>query len=87
VLISDVHPEHHYSEMSIPTAAERVSIQTYKHPISDVRETIKATGFEMIRFEQFGLIDLAWKPPTENFSNIYDDPRRPIFYMCWLRRT
>jgi len=84
--ITDVHPEHRYSEMSIPVNAERVSIQTYKHSISEMKKTLEASGFELLKFREFRLGDLEWKPPIENFENIYDEVDRPIFYTCSLRR-
>jgi len=86
LLITDVHPEHRYSEMSIPTNAERVSIQTYKHSLPEIKKAVEASGFELLQFKEFRLDDLVWKPPIENFENIYDEVERPIFYTCSLRR-
>jgi ubiquinone/menaquinone biosynthesis C-methylase UbiE len=87
VLITDVHPEHRYSEMSIPTEAGKVSIQIYKHSIAEVRAAIEAAGFELMEFKEVRLNDLVWKPPAAKFDNIYDEAERPIFYVCSLRRT
>jgi hypothetical protein len=86
LLITDVHPEHRYSEMSIPTNDERISIQTYKHPISATKIAIEKSGLELVEFKEFHLLDLLWKPPVERFANIYDEAERPIFYTCRLRR-
>jgi ubiquinone/menaquinone biosynthesis C-methylase UbiE len=86
LLITDVHPEHRYSEMSIPTNEERVSIQTYKHPIAEIKTALETGGFELLGFDEFRLHDLAWKPPVENFENIYDETERPIFYTAFLGR-
>jgi len=86
LLITDVHPEHRYSEMSIPTDDQRVSIQTFKHPISEIKKALETGGFELIEFNEFRLHDLVWKPPLENFENIYDEVERPIFYTLSLRR-
>lgn len=86
LLITDVHPEHRYSEMSIPTNAERVSIQTYKHPLPEIRKAVEASGFGLPEFKEFRLDDLVWRPPIKKFENIYDEAERPIFYTCSLRR-
>jgi ubiquinone/menaquinone biosynthesis C-methylase UbiE len=86
LLITDVHPEHHYSEMSIRTNRERISIETYKHPISDTKQLLWSSGFETTEFREFHFEDLAWKPPSENFENIYSDLKLPIFYVASLRR-
>jgi SAM-dependent methyltransferase len=86
LLIADVHPTHRYSEMSIPTNGRKISIQTYKHPIVKTKAMAEECGFEIIGFEEFHLHDLHWKPPREHFENIYDEPTRPIFYTCSLKR-
>ena len=86
LLITDVHPEHHYSEMSIPTDSERISIETHKHPISDVKQLFESSGLELTEFREFHFQDLAWRPPIENFENIYSDLKLPIFYVAFLRR-
>jgi ubiquinone/menaquinone biosynthesis C-methylase UbiE len=86
LLIADVHPEHRYSEMSIPINHDRISIQTFKHPVQEIKKAIEASGLMLVTFHEVYLRDLRWKPPTEGFANIYDEPERPIFYTCSLRR-
>jgi ubiquinone/menaquinone biosynthesis C-methylase UbiE len=86
VLITDVHPDHRYSEMSIPTDGDRVSIETYKHPISGIKQALRSNGFELTEFRELHFQDLAWKPPIEDFENIYADLQRPISYVATLRR-
>ena len=86
ILITDVHPEHPYSEMSIPTNGERVSIETYKHPISDIKQAIRISGFELSEFRELYFENLAWKPPLDEFENIYAGLERPISYAAFLRR-
>jgi ubiquinone/menaquinone biosynthesis C-methylase UbiE len=86
LLITDVHPEHHYSEMSIPTNGERISIETYKHPVSAIKQAVQSSDFELLVFRELHVQDLSWRPPLENFENIYDDPQKPIFYVAFLRR-
>jgi ubiquinone/menaquinone biosynthesis C-methylase UbiE len=87
LLITDVHPEHRYSEMSIPTNTERISIQIFKHSIRQIKNTAKANGFDLLELKEFRLDDLIWKPPIENFESVYDEPERPIFYTFTLRRS
>jgi SAM-dependent methyltransferase len=87
LMITDVHPEHRYSDMSISTNGERISIQTYKHPLGDVRTSVESNGFALLEYNEYRLSDLVWTPPVDRFANIYDDPGRPIFYTCFLRRT
>ncbi len=87
LLITDVHPDHRYSEMSIPTDRERVSIETYKHPIPGIKQALRSSGFELTEFSEQYFRDLAWKPPLEKFENIYADLERPISYIGSLRRS
>jgi ubiquinone/menaquinone biosynthesis C-methylase UbiE len=87
LLITDVHPEHRYSEMSISMKKGKVSIQTYKHAIGEIKAAIEAYGFELIELREFRLKDLLWKPPVKGFENIYDEPTRPIFYTCSFRHV
>jgi ubiquinone/menaquinone biosynthesis C-methylase UbiE len=86
VLITDVHPQHHYSEMSIPTGRGRISICTFKHSIPEMVHTIQSEGFELIEFKELYLNELISKPPVTNFENIYKDPTRPIFYIMSLKK-
>lgn len=86
LFIADVHPEHRYSEMSIPTARGTVSIETSKHPMREIYQSAESSGFEVTTSKEFYLTDLLWRPPVEKFQNIYDEPTRPIFYTCSLRR-
>jgi ubiquinone/menaquinone biosynthesis C-methylase UbiE len=85
-LLCDVHPDHRYSDMSIPVNGERISIRTYKHSLGDLKRMIGGFSLEVLKLQEFYLGDLFWKPPTANFENIYDEPNRPIFYVCQLRK-
>ena len=85
VFLADVHPQHRYNEMSIPIDGGRISIETHKHPIADVRTAIEGAGFRIVEFREYRLGELAWKPPVKGFENIYDEPERPIFYASFLR--
>lgn len=85
-MVSDVHPEHRYSDMSISRDGEKISIRTYKHPIAALKKEIAAAAFSLLQLEEYRFRDLSWSPPTEGFENIYDEPERPILYVCWLQR-
>ena len=86
LLISDVHPRHRYSDMSVPVNGERISIETFKHPREEI-EAALVPSLQILGFEEFQLNNLHWKPPIQNFENIYDAPERPIFYVAVLRRV
>jgi len=85
-LITDVHPDHPYTHVSIKNETDRIFIKTYKHSVTDLMNAISSNGFQLLRFEEYFLRDLLWKPPKERFGKIYDAPERPIFYICSLRR-
>jgi len=85
-LLCDVHPEHRYSDMSIPVNGKKVSIKTYKHDLREIRRNAASLPLELLRLQEYHLKDLSWKPPREGFENIYDQPERPIFYICQLRK-
>jgi ubiquinone/menaquinone biosynthesis C-methylase UbiE len=85
-LLCDVHPEHRYSDMSIPIDGEKISIKTYKHDLGEIKGIIDRLSLEMLMLREFHLADLFWKPPIKNFENIYDEPGRPIFYVCQIRK-
>jgi ubiquinone/menaquinone biosynthesis C-methylase UbiE len=84
-LLCDVHPEHRYSDMSIPVDGQKISIKTYKHPLVEIKRVIDSLSLELLQLREFHLNDLFWKPPRKNFENIYDEPSRPIFYICQIR--
>ena len=85
ILIADVHPKHHYTDMSVPVNGERVSIETHKHQVADIKGAVNFP-LELLSFEEYRLEDVLWKPPAQNFENIYDVPGAPIFYIARLRR-
>jgi len=85
LLLADVHPNHRYSDMSVPLNGERISIETYKHPVEEIKSAIRPP-LRLLDFHEYRLQDLTWKPPAKSFENIYDAPDRPIFYVALLRR-
>jgi ubiquinone/menaquinone biosynthesis C-methylase UbiE len=85
ILIADIHPEHHYTEMSVPVDGERVSIETHKHSVAELKRAI-SPPLDLMSFNEYRLVDVPWKPPRQNFENIYNTPGNPIFYLAILRR-
>jgi ubiquinone/menaquinone biosynthesis C-methylase UbiE len=86
LLISDVHPEHRYSEMTIPAGEREVAIQVFKHSVHELKTAFATASLQVIDFQEHRFQDLIWKPPIEKFRKIYDEPDRGIFYTCILRR-
>jgi SAM-dependent methyltransferase len=84
--VCDVHPEHRYSDMSIPVDGQKISIKTYKHSLVEIKRITDSLSLELLELREFHLDDLFWRPPTKNFENIYDEPNRPIFYLCHIRK-
>jgi ubiquinone/menaquinone biosynthesis C-methylase UbiE len=84
LLVTDVHACHPYTRVSIGRGDSRIVIETYKHSIETVRQTFEEAGLELVRFQEYRLQDLVWKPPFELFQKIYAAPELPIFYACWL---
>jgi ubiquinone/menaquinone biosynthesis C-methylase UbiE len=86
LLISDVHPEHRYSEMTIPTGEKEIAIQVFKHSIPELKMAFASASLQVLDFQEHRFKDLIWKPPIEKFRKIYDEPDRGIFYTCILKR-
>jgi ubiquinone/menaquinone biosynthesis C-methylase UbiE len=85
ILLSDVHPDHPYTCTSIRLPAATVKIATYKHSFESLtRAAEDCGGFRILELREYRLEDLIWRPPQENFDKIYDNPDRPIFYICKL---
>ena len=84
MLITDIHSEHHYTDMSVPVDGKRVSIETHKHSVAELKRAI-SPPLELITLDEYRLDDVPWKPPLENFENIYNSPGNPIFYIAILR--
>jgi len=86
-LISDVHPEHPYTRVSIQTDVGDIAIETHKHPIEVLRSSIRETDGLLIRsLDEYRLSDLAWKPPPETFGKLYLNPDKPVFFVCRVSR-
>lgn len=86
LLISDVHPEHRYSEMTIPCDGEQIAIRVFKHSIQELETAFDIASLQLVSFQEHRLQDLIWKPPIDKFRKIYDEPDRRIFYTCVLKR-
>jgi ubiquinone/menaquinone biosynthesis C-methylase UbiE len=88
LIISDVHPAHRYTVMSVPrNNGKKISIKIFKHRIADLKRAFAAVSFRLLRLEQYGLKDLTWRPPRQHFEKVYDEPEQSIFYVCWLMKA
>src|SRR6266851_4193146 len=68
-LISDVHPEHPYSHVTIPTKRGEVAIETYKHSLDEVRRTVAdVPGLHLSSLDEYYLTDLLSKPAFTGFE-------------------
>jgi ubiquinone/menaquinone biosynthesis C-methylase UbiE len=85
-LIADVHPDHPYSHVSIPTAKGRVDMETFKHPLMQLSTMASFYGLRLVSLAEVRLSDLAPPPPRNEFPKLFLDFGRPIFYVCRLRR-
>lgn len=86
LLISDVHPEHRYSQMTIPSGGHEIAIQIFKHSVHELKTGFADASLQLVSFQEFRFQDLIWRPPIEKFEKIYHQPNRGIFYTCILRR-
>ena len=86
IFISDVHPEHRYSELTISNGGKEIAIQIFKHSVEELKTAFAIASLQLVSFQEFRFQDLIWRPPIEKFRKIYEQPDRGIFYTCILRR-
>jgi ubiquinone/menaquinone biosynthesis C-methylase UbiE len=85
--ITDVHPDHPYSGVTINNQIEDVALETHKHSLSSLIEAISEIGdFELAGLKEYYLSDLAWEPPREEFAKLYRYEDPAIFYTCRLSK-
>ena len=86
-LITDVHAEHPYTEMSVPIDNRVVHIETYKHTKERIIKAASAhVGFAVLEYAEYRLQDLSSQPPQDRFRKLYTRPDLPLFYMIRLQR-
>jgi len=76
--ISDVHPLRHYTNTHYVISDEDVLIETYKHPVDDIKRTFEEKGFEILKYKEMFSEDVV---KTEKIS--FDDA--PIFYYLIIK--
>jgi SAM-dependent methyltransferase len=82
-LITDVHPQHPYTRVSIQTAAGDIEIETHKHSIADLRSSILETqDLVVLSLDEYRLSDLEWMPPREAFGKLFRNAYKPVFFVC-----
>lgn len=86
-LISDVHPNHPYTNVAIPCTGGKIRIKTYKHPLETTKEAIcRVPDLKLVRLKQYHLDDLPTKPSPANFKKFYRYRNPAVFYVAWLRK-
>ena len=67
-LISDVHPNHPYTHVAIPTDGGKIAIETHKHSLDDLKKAISDVGyFEVVSLDEYYLTDLLSIAPQRRF--------------------
>jgi ubiquinone/menaquinone biosynthesis C-methylase UbiE len=86
-LLSDVHPNHPYTHVAIPTNGGKVAIETHKHSLEDLKKAISEVQyFEVVSLDEYYLTDLLSMPSKEDFEKLYQYSNTAIFYVYRLRK-
>jgi ubiquinone/menaquinone biosynthesis C-methylase UbiE len=85
-LISDVHPEHPYTRVAIPTGPKKIAIETYKHPLEEMESIVASHQFRLVSLDEYYLDDLREKPPITTFEKLYRHPDNAVFYVLRLMK-
>ena len=84
-LITDVHPDHPYDQMSIRAGDRVLPIETHRHATTQII-ALASRSFKMEHFGEYRLKDLTRPPSRSLFRKIYEKSSAPIFYTIRLRR-
>lgn len=84
-LITDVHPDHPYEQMSITTGDRTLAIETHRHALVKI-VSLAAQSFRIVHCVEYRLCDLTRQPSRRLFKKIYDNSSAPIFYLLTLER-
>lgn len=86
-LISDVHPDHPYTNVSIGTEQGKISLETYKHSFRSLKTAISSVDtLELAGLDEYRLMNLYSKPSRVDFEKLYRSPNSAIFYTCRLKK-
>lgn len=86
-LISDVHPNHPYTQVKIPIKNTKIAIETHKHPVKILRKVIdNIPKLKILSFDEYYFTDLRVKPSRVNFGKLYHHPNPAIFYICKVKK-
>lgn len=87
-LLSDVHPDHPYTRVAIPAGQRKIAIQTYKHPLEELRSHISALGsFNLMSLCEYRMADLCSAPSRADFEKLYRYDNPAVFYVCRLQKV
>ena len=76
--ISDVHPERNYDYTHMNIDNNDIYIETYKHPISQIKQLFEKHNFEILKYEEFSKDKLK-------LTNGITTDTKPIFYYFILK--
>ena len=76
--ISDVHPDRNYDYTHINIDNKDIYIETYKHPIQQIKQLFEKYNFEIVKYEEFSKDKLK-------LTNTIKTDTKPIFYYFILK--
>lgn len=83
-ILSDVHPDHGYGFTRIEVGREQISIETYKHRISSVLQSLETVGFSEIYVREYFRENL---PGIEKYGlRSLNSAYGPIFYVIVAKK-
>lgn len=87
LVFSDVSPQHNYENTRIPTPDGDVHIQTFKHSISDIQNTLTTSNkWRLEHITPVSYRDLLWRPADLEFPAIDCTSTKQIFYFGIVSR-
>jgi ubiquinone/menaquinone biosynthesis C-methylase UbiE len=85
-LICDVHPDHPYENVTVPTDEGRVEIETYKHCLDSLQREASAWDLRTLSLCEFRTKDLVPPPDPVKFAKILYAGELPIFYVWRMQK-
>lgn len=77
--ISDIHPNHNYSNTGLTIGNKKILIETYKHSINELRRIIIECNFEILEYNEIGFEGLDNKTNVSEFKELATQST-PIFF-------
>lgn len=81
LFITDIHPDHPYTNTRVEVADLSIEIRTHKHALHGLEEMGHATGLlKMKELREYRVADLTPSPSRAEFAKLFRAPERPVFY-------